>query len=97
MKRISKESLYASKSAFSEWSEQEHERFCQALELYGKDWQKIAKCVKTKTRMQVRCHGEEFDRNQRANPSKENAHLLEKLENTMTWTQPEKDTFNWAL
>ena len=40
------------------WNDEEDERFLQALEFYGKDWNKIQECVGTKTHEQTKTRGQ---------------------------------------
>uniref|UniRef100_A0A7S2ZCW9 HTH myb-type domain-containing protein n=1 Tax=Rhodosorus marinus TaxID=101924 RepID=A0A7S2ZCW9_9RHOD len=40
------------------WSSEEHRRFLEALEEYGRDWMKITQYVMTKSRVQVRSHAQ---------------------------------------
>ena len=42
------------------WSEPEHERFLQAVELYGKDFQQVADYVRTRTKTQCRTHHQKW-------------------------------------
>lgn len=39
------------------WTNDEHERFIKALQLYNRDWKKIETYVGTKTVVQIRCGG----------------------------------------
>ena len=36
------------------WTQEEHERFLQGLEMFGKKWTKVAEVVRTRTTVQVR-------------------------------------------
>ena len=38
-----------SKRPGGRWSSEEHQRFIEALRIYGKDWQQIEEAVKTRT------------------------------------------------
>jgi len=40
------------------WSNEEHRRFLEALEMYGRDWMKITQHVESKSRVQVRSHAQ---------------------------------------
>eukprot|EP00775_Hariotina_reticulata_P007742 gene7742-7941_t len=42
------------------WSNDEHERFIKALQLYNRDWKKIETYVGTKTVVQIRSHAQKY-------------------------------------
>lgn len=42
------------------WTQEEHERFLQGLELYGKKWTKVAEVVQSRTTVQVRSHAQKY-------------------------------------
>jgi len=42
------------------WTKEEHEAFLSALEMYGKEWKKVAAKVKTRTVVQTRTHAQKY-------------------------------------
>ena len=42
------------------WTKEEHEAFLVGLELYGKEWKKVAMKVKTRTVVQTRTHAQKY-------------------------------------
>lgn len=42
------------------WTKEEHDAFLSALEMYGKEWKKVAAKVKTRTVVQTRTHAQKY-------------------------------------
>jgi len=42
------------------WTKEEHEAFMHALQVYGKEWKKVAAKVKTRTVVQTRTHAQKY-------------------------------------
>jgi len=42
------------------WSPKEHDRFLEALKLFGKNWEKIEKHVRSRDVVNIRAHAQKF-------------------------------------
>merc|ERR1719174_1159548 len=42
------------------WSKQEHQQFLDLMEVHGRSWTKIARCMDTRTEPQVRSHAQKY-------------------------------------
>lgn len=49
-----------SKSSAGRWSPEEHQRFVDALKLYGKNWKKVEEIVGTRDGTQIRSHAQKY-------------------------------------
>jgi len=48
------------------WTEEEHNRFLVALEIYGNIWKKVEEYIGTRSRAQIRSHAQKYFRGMRA-------------------------------
>ena len=42
------------------WTKEEHEKFVKGLDMYGKEWKKIANMIETRTVVQIRTHAQKY-------------------------------------
>jgi SHAQKYF class myb-like DNA-binding protein len=47
-------------STSGRWTADEHEAFLRGLEVYGREWKKVATCVPTRTSSQIRSHAQKY-------------------------------------
>ena len=40
------------------WSDEEHDKFVEAIRIFGRDWKKVEEFITTKTRKQIRSHAQ---------------------------------------
>ncbi|XP_010544758.1 PREDICTED: protein REVEILLE 3-like isoform X2 [Tarenaya hassleriana] len=52
--------LYTMTKSRESWSEQEHDRFLEALQLFDRDWKKIEAFVGSKSVIQIRSHAQKY-------------------------------------
>jgi SHAQKYF class myb-like DNA-binding protein len=47
-------------SSTNRWTDEEHDKFLQGLERYGRNWVKVSEIVGTRTTIQVRSHAQKY-------------------------------------
>ena len=63
------------------WSKEEHNRFIDAIILYGNDWKKVQKHVATRTSTQARSHAQKFLMKLR------NSEIFKNIDLSISWTK----------
>ena len=46
--------------ATGRWTQQEHEAFLEGLKTHGRQWKKVAKCIPTRTSLQISDHARKY-------------------------------------
>ena len=59
LKRLSKEMMYKGLNVGS-WKSEEHKKFLEGIEIYGRDWKKVSTHVKTRSTAQCRSHAQKY-------------------------------------
>ena len=57
-KNISKNKI--KKKVIGRWSKYEHKLFVKYLSIYGRNWKKISRLIKTRNTIQIRSHAQKF-------------------------------------
>ena len=69
-----------SKPPAKRWSDEEHQRFLEALRVYGKDWTKITEHVGTRTKPACVMHAVDFQKKVALEPDTEGKDVIPVLE-----------------
>jgi SHAQKYF class myb-like DNA-binding protein len=64
------------------WTDEEHEKFLDALKIYGKNWNKVHRHVGTRTSAQTRSHAQKYFNKLMKKGSKEGNHEFMKKEDS---------------
>ena len=48
------------KTTQGRWTEDEHNKFIYAIQLYGKDWRRVQECIVTRSTLQIRSHAQKY-------------------------------------
>jgi SHAQKYF class myb-like DNA-binding protein len=59
LKRLGKEMMYKGLNVGS-WKSEEHKKFLEGMEIYGRDWKKVSTHVKTRNTAQCRSHAQKY-------------------------------------
>lgn len=93
----------ASRSTAGRWTNVEHNRFTDALKIYGKNWKKVEDYVATRTGAQVRSHAQKFFLKVQKKLNVDKTKIIENLDNAvineklMTDTKYEDDSDDTSL
>lgn len=84
------------------WTDEEQSRFNEAFKLYGRNWMKVSKFVKTKTSKQVSGHADnlrkKLEKKKRDECEEEILSILQDVQIIQNyWTKDEEDKFLQAL
>jgi len=59
VKRLNKEIMYKGLNIGS-WKPEEHKKFLEGIEIYGRDWKLVSTHVKTRSTAQCRSHAQKY-------------------------------------
>jgi len=79
------------------WTEQEHQKFIQAIKKYGKDWKKIKEEVGTRSAIQVRSHAQKYFQKLNKTDFMSNPKDIDELKNPDIKLKEAEDEFYKAL
>lgn len=59
LKRLDKGMMYKGLNVGS-WNSEEHKKFLEGMEIYGRDWKRVSTHVKTRNTAQCRSHAQKY-------------------------------------